>query len=232
MAPSMAAVASPYVVVCLFFLFCNVFVSCLASYSSEELLHFRGSTPPDLYPNLLTRSTDILDILVRGTAFFTGVVRWVNRRRGRRAGSLVRLRRRGTRPPLPGIFLANVNSICNKMDELQCLVARSNDFRSSAVFAFVETHLSPATPDEALELEGFSSFRADRDFAAVNKSRGGGLLFFVNNCWCRDVTVINSVPLSWNPSASSAVHSIPPASTAHSLLCVFTFHPPLTSLQP
>ncbi|KAK0141619.1 hypothetical protein N1851_020933 [Merluccius polli] len=41
------------------------------------------------------------------------------------------------------------------MDELQCLVARSKDFHSSAVFAFMETHLSPATPDEAVELEGF-----------------------------------------------------------------------------
>lgn len=171
-----------------FVCFCAVSVSYLPSYTTEELLHFRRSTPSGLYPDLLTHSTDILDILVRGTTFFAGVIRWIRRQRGRRAGSLVRLRRKGMTPPLPGIFLANVISICNKMDELQCLVARSNDFHSLAVFAFMETHLSSATPDKAVELEGFSSFQADRDFGSLNKSKG--LLFFVNYCWCSNVPVI------------------------------------------
>lgn len=169
MAPSMAAITLPSVVFCLF---CTTSVSCLISYILEELMHFKGSTSPDIYPKLLTRSTDMLDILVRGTAFFAGALKWLRRQRGRRAGSLVRLHRRGMQPPLPGIFLANVNSVCNKMDEIQCLVARSNDFHSSAFFAFVETHLSPSIPDRAVGLEGFSTFRADRDFEAVNKSPG------------------------------------------------------------
>ncbi len=187
MAPSMAAVA----LLCVMFgLSCTVSGSCLTSYTKEELMHFKDLTSPVIYPELLTRSMVILDILVRGTVFFARAVKWTRRQRGRRAGSLVRLRRRGMRPPLPGIFLANVNSICNKMDELQCLVARNKDFHSSAVFAFMETHLSPAIPNGAVELEGFSAFRADRDFAAVNKSRGGGLLFFVNDRWSSDVTVI------------------------------------------
>lgn len=77
------------------------------------------------------------------------------------------------------------------MDELRWLVARSSDFRSTAVFAFVETHLTPSIPDGAVELEGFSAFRADRDFEAVGKSRGGGLLFLVNSRWCSDVTVLH-----------------------------------------
>ena len=76
------------------------------------------------------------------------------------------------------------------MDELQCLIARSKDFHSSAVFAFVETRRSPAIPDWSVELEGFSTFRVDRDFEAVNKSRGGGVLVFVNDRWSSDVTVI------------------------------------------
>ncbi|KAJ8404515.1 hypothetical protein AAFF_G00337820 [Aldrovandia affinis] len=50
------------------------------------------------------------------------------------------------------------------MDELRSLVAKDNDFHSTSVFAFVETHLSPLVPDETVELEGFSMFRADRDF--------------------------------------------------------------------
>lgn len=66
----------------------------------------------------------------------------------------------------------------------------SRYFCSLAVFAFVETHLSPSIPDGAVELEGFSTFWADRDFEAVNKSRGGEILFFVNDRWSSDVTVI------------------------------------------
>ncbi len=46
-------------------------------------------------------------------------------------------------------------------------------------------------PRRAVELEGFSAFRADRDFEAVDKLRGGGLLLFVNNCRSSDVTVIH-----------------------------------------
>ena len=187
MAPSMAAVVLLFVV----FSPVHVSVSCLSSYTREELLQFKVSTPPDIFPDLLTRSTDLLDILVRGTAFFTNAVKWTRRQRGRRAGSLVRLRRRGMRPALPGIFLSNVNSLCNKMDELRYLVARSSDFNSAAVFALVETHLSPSIPDGAVELEGFSMHRADRDFVAADKSKDGGLLFFVNNRWCSDVKVIH-----------------------------------------
>ena len=83
-----------------------------------------------------------------------------------------------------------MNSLPNKMDELRLLVSKDNDFQSTAVFAFVETHLKPTVPDGAVQLEGFSPFRADRDFEAVGKSRGGGLMFFVNNRWCSDVTVL------------------------------------------
>lgn len=57
---------------------------------------------------------------------------WTRRKRGRRGGCLVRLQRRRLRPPLPGIFFGNVNSLPNKMEDLQVL----------RVFAMVETHLS------------------------------------------------------------------------------------------
>ena len=145
----MAAMVSTCVVFCL----CIVYVSCEPSYTREELLHIGCSTPPDILPTLLTHSTDILDILVP--------VRWTRRQRGKRGGS---------HPSLPGIFLCNVNSLPNKMKELRLLVSRDNDFKSTAVFAFVETHLKPTDPDGAVQLEGFSALRADRDFEAVGKS--------------------------------------------------------------
>lgn len=50
----------------------------------------------------------------------------------------------------------------------------------------LHTHLSPLIPDEAVAV--FSAFYADRDFEAVGKLRGGGLLFFVNNRWSWDMS--------------------------------------------
>ncbi len=41
------------------------------------------------------------------------------RKRGKRAGVLIRLRRRAFRPPLPTILLANVQSLDNKLCELR-----------------------------------------------------------------------------------------------------------------
>ena len=228
MAPSRAAVALACAVFCLF---CAVFVSCLTSYTKEVLLHIGCSTPLDITPILLTRSTDILDILVRGTALFASAVRWTRKQRGRRGGCLARLRRRGSRPPLPGIFLGNVNSLPNKMDELRFLVSRNNDFHSTAVFALVETHLSPTVPDGAVQLEGFSAFRADRDFDAVGKSRGGGLMFFVNSRWCSDVTVIHQHCSIAIESLFILFYSILPVSSMRLSSRVFTFHRMLTSQQ-
>jgi hypothetical protein len=101
------------------------FVFCGISYAREELTCLRD-TPLDIFPIFLTRSTDVLDILVRGTAVFTQAVRWARHQQGKRAGALARLRKCSSRTPLPGIFLTNVNSLCNKMDELQLLLKMSN----------------------------------------------------------------------------------------------------------
>ena len=45
------------------------------------------------------------------------------RKRGKRSGLLVRLRRRAHRAPLPSILLANVQSLDNKVDEIRARVA-------------------------------------------------------------------------------------------------------------
>ena len=63
------------------------------------------------------------------------------RRRGRCAGTLVKLRRRKLRPPLPCVFLSNVRSLKNKADELFFLVQSNGDFKDCSVFCFTETWL-------------------------------------------------------------------------------------------
>ncbi|KAL7852897.1 hypothetical protein SRHO_G00186820 [Serrasalmus rhombeus] len=85
----------------------------------EELLNIRTTIPTDISPVFLVPAA----LLVH---FINKKVR--RRRRGKRAGVLVRLRTRGTRTPLPGIFLSNVRSLSNKMDEIALLMRRNRLF--------------------------------------------------------------------------------------------------------
>jgi len=75
------------------------------------LLNIRQNTPQDLLPDF-DYSEVLLDIVVGGAA-----VLFRMRRRGNRAGALVKLRQRRLKKLLPGIHLVNLHSLPNKMDE-------------------------------------------------------------------------------------------------------------------
>ncbi|KAK3515368.1 hypothetical protein QTP70_018745 [Hemibagrus guttatus] len=115
------------------------------------------------------------------------------RKRGKRAGALVKLRQRGFRTVLPSIHLANLRSLPNKMDELLLLSRTNKDFSNSAALCFTESWLNDAIPDSALNLPGFQLFRADRVAESAGKSRGGGTCFYINERWCTDVTVLKKM---------------------------------------
>ncbi|KAL0177296.1 hypothetical protein M9458_026190, partial [Cirrhinus mrigala] len=121
---------------------------------------------------------------------FQRVKRFRTRRRGKRAGALVKLRQRGFRTALPSIHLANLCSLSNKTDELLMLTRTNKDFSKSAALCFTETWLNDAIPDGALHLPGYQLFRADHDTESTGKSRGGGTCFYINERWCTDVTVL------------------------------------------
>ena len=150
----------------------------IIKYDREQLLHIRaqlGNIPPRdglLLPGLLPEP------------------RRQRKRRGRRAGVLVRLRRRAHRPPLPSILLANVQSLDNKLDELRSRLAFQRDIKNCCVLAFTETWLNPLIPDFAIAQDGFSIHRQDRTNDS-GKSKGGGVCFMINNKWCSDVGVIS-----------------------------------------
>ncbi|KAK0131206.1 putative RNA-directed DNA polymerase from transposon BS [Merluccius polli] len=189
MAPRTAASVCWCALFCFVLCFNSVFGDCTRSYfTSEELSNIRVTTPDDLFPTFLLPTLEILDILVKGAHSFAHPVK--RRRRGRRASALVRLSQRGLRTPLPGIFLSNVRSLPNKLEELQLLLGNNRDFLSSAVLCFTETWLSGLIPDSALHLAGFQLCRADRDTELSGKTKGGGICFYINSGWCNNVTVI------------------------------------------
>ncbi len=108
------------------------------------------------------------------------------RKRGKRAGVLVRLRRRAFRPPLPTILLANVQSLDNKLCELRARISYQRETRDCCVICLTETWMSAMVPDSAIELTGFSVHRSDRTKELAGKSRGGGVCFYINNSWCNE----------------------------------------------
>ena len=100
MAPRMAAsvlrCAAIFLVLFVNLVFC---LNTRSSFTREELMNIGETTSVDLFPDFLIPSVETLDILVKGALTFVHAAR--RRRRGRRAGALVRLRRRGQRTPLP-----------------------------------------------------------------------------------------------------------------------------------
>ncbi len=123
------------------------------------------------------------------------------RKRGKRAGVLVRLRRRLLRPPLPTILLANVQSLDNKLCELRARISYQRETRDCCIICLTETWMSAVVPDSAIELTGFSVHCSDRTKELTGKSRGGGVCFFINNSWCDEKICIllnPSAPLIWN----------------------------------
>ena len=150
------------------------------SFTREELLNIRETTSADYFPTFLCSSVELLNILVNGT--LTCIRALKRHRRGRRAGTLVRLRSRGVRTPLSGIFLSNVRSISNKLDELRLLVSRNRDFSSSCVLCFTETWLCGSIPDLALQLGGFLLFRADMIRSSLANQKVEEYVFTLSYC--------------------------------------------------
>ncbi len=84
-----------------------------------------------------------------------------SRRKGKRAGVLLRLRRRDFQPPLPTILLANVQSLDNKLCELRARISYQRETRDCCVICLTETWMSAMVPD-SIELTGFP-FELSRD---------------------------------------------------------------------
>ncbi|KAK0154097.1 hypothetical protein N1851_003814 [Merluccius polli] len=111
--------------------------------------------------------------------------------RGCRGGLRDRLRLAPHKTALPSIFLANVRSLVNKMDELRLRITTNKRIMDCNLLIFTETWLNPSVPDNAINLAERNIFRADRT-ADSGKSKGGGLCIYVNNAWCTNSSIIES----------------------------------------
>ncbi len=113
-----------------------------------------------------------------------------SRKRGKKAGVLVRLIRGAFRPPLPTILLANVQSLDNKLCELRARISYQRETRDCCIICLTKTWMSAMVPDSAIELTGFSVHRLDRTKELTGKSRGGGVCFYINNSVCEFTAII------------------------------------------
>ena len=111
-------------------------------------------------------------------------------RRGKRGGLRAKLKLTPLRLSLPSIFLANVRSLVNKMDELRLRITHSKRLLDCNVMVFTETWLHNDVPDNAIELTGRYTLRADRTADDSGKTRGGGLCIYVNKAWCTNTVIV------------------------------------------
>ena len=172
-------------------------VESLHTYSRDDLLRFRDCVYNFEFPALPIRHLELFNSVTRSSSndhkqqHSSQCCRTV-RKRGKRAGLLVRFRCRSNRPPLPAMFLSNVRSLDNKKDELFYLIKSQRDYRDCSVYCFTETWLKPDMPDAPLTPPGFTIFRADRSPELTGKELGGGICFLINNRWCTDCSVLST----------------------------------------
>ena len=103
---------------------------------------------------------------------------------------MVRSRNKFKRTPLPTLLLSNVNRLFNKTDEL-CEKLKLKEYKSCQALCLTETWLKDSHPDSLISPPGFTPFRCDRDPLTTNKSCGGGIVFLINQEWCKNVKVIS-----------------------------------------
>lgn len=111
------------------------------------------------------------------------------RKRGKRGGTRLKLRRRNAKVPLPTIILANVRSLKRKADELRANTRYLYEYREACILAFTETWLNNGVSDSEVCPEGFSIIRLDRCSETTGKEQGGGVCFMINDRWCRTTVI-------------------------------------------
>ncbi|KAI4880568.1 hypothetical protein NFI96_009563, partial [Prochilodus magdalenae] len=88
------------------------------------------------------------------------------------------------KPSIPSVVMGNLNSLANKTEELAALVQNQRLYRECSLLCLTETWLTGNIPNPNVDTAGFATVRADRVARLSGKSKGGGLVLFVNIRWC------------------------------------------------
>ncbi len=151
-------------------------------YSRNTLFNVRDSLTAEQNSSLLKE----LDF--EGTVY-TNNTKSKKRKRGTKGGLRTRFRRRKFRPPLPSVITGNVRSIRNKTEELCALCRFHYEYRESSLICLTETWLNDLDNDGSIDIDGFTVLRCDRNLDVTNKKSGGGVCIYVNERWCKNITV-------------------------------------------
>lgn len=148
-------------------------------YSCQELLAVRDNmSPTDV---VFTHLEDLQDEYISRERYKP------KRRRGKRAGVRVRTRKRLFKPPLPTVMFGNVRSLRNKIDEFTSNCKFNSEFRDSSMICLTETWLEQRDADSTMQVDNYILVRGDR--SSTNKHHGGGVCLYVNERWCKNVTM-------------------------------------------
>ena len=148
------------------------------------------------------------------------IAKITGRHRKHRADWQNALKRRGVSNLLVPVFISsNIQSLVSKSSDL-CYLVHSNEYqKSSGVILLQETWLHQDIDDCVINIDGFSTFRVDRN---VNfRNRSGGVLTYVNQTWCKSAEKIftfNNVHIS-----CLSIHCKPTSGTSNS--CILKLMP-------
>ena len=110
------------------------------------------------------------------------------RRRGCRAGARVKARKRKYKPYVPSVIYGNVRSLIGKIDGLRANCRFLHDFREACIVGLNETWLDETIDDSVIDITGFTTLRNDRTRES-GKEKGGGIILYINDKWCNNITV-------------------------------------------
>ena len=180
-------------VVYLYIFFLSQSVTCWAKvlYSRQDLLEIGLSCKHAISGEFIDDNNIPVELARQpGSAWILPGKRRRRKRRGDRGGPLNRLKRDPHRPAIPSLFLANVRSLANKMDEMRLRVATKSI--NSCAILITESWLTASIPDASIELPGYTTHRQDRNKESTGKSRGGGVVIYLNNNWTSDSKLVSS----------------------------------------
>ena len=131
-----------------------------------------------------------------------------------RAGWRVALRSRTLKNlPIPEFISSNVRSLIGKFDDFSTLI-QSKQYRNVGVILLQESWLHGEIENNVVHIDGFTLHRSDRP--STERCRGGGVVSYINNIWCKSVKVVmkystksvNCVTIECKPRFLSKYRSI------------------------